>query len=233
MASIDGEGNIILWKLTGDPLGRILSSQEQGVDSFAFSPSSQKMAVTRGRTLEIWQLADIPPLSTTLTFTKDQKTNKIHRLEDLKQKATGEDDDGNQRFHSLAFSPNRETIATADYDGDMYLLDLKQGNQIGETVSTGQHMIALAFNSEGTALAASTVFRYSQTEDMNEEQTISLWNVSRGELLRKLPDHKGMATCMAFSPDGRLLASRRLSREPLLVGRIHGNKTATGFGPKY
>jgi WD40 repeat protein len=207
IASMDGEGNIILWKLTGDPLGRILSSPVHGVGSFAFSPCSRKLAVATGRTLEIWQLAGIPPSSVTVTCRKDEKTKKIERLDDSQQIETGDDDHRPEGFHSLAFNPNGETLAVADPDGDVYIWDVKHGKQISETLSTGEPMIALAFDSEGKTLAASTVFRYSQTEDMEEEQIVSLWDVSRGESLRKLPGHKGMATCMAFSPDGRLLAS--------------------------
>jgi WD40 repeat protein len=43
IASIDEEGNIILWKLTGDPLSRILKAAEPEVNSFAFSPDDKKI----------------------------------------------------------------------------------------------------------------------------------------------------------------------------------------------
>jgi WD40 repeat protein len=127
-------------------------------------------------------------------------------LEDRGQKAA-RDDDNYLYFQALSWSPNGQTLSMADSDGDMHIFDLKHGKQTGKTISTGEPMIAFAYNSEGQPMAASTAFVYSQTENMKEEQAISFWNMSRGDMLRKLPGQIGMATCMAFSPDARLLVS--------------------------
>jgi WD40 repeat protein len=229
IASMDGEGNIILCE-TMVTLGRILSSPVHGVGSFAFSPCSQKLSVATGRTLKIWKLAGIPPSSATVTCRKDEKTKKIERLDDSKQIETGDDDHRPEGFHSLAFNPNGETLAVADTDGDVYIWDLKHGKQIGETVSTGEPMIVLAFNSEGKTLAASTVFRYSQTEDMKRNRLFSVGCVPGG-VPAKTPRPQRHGHLYGLQPGRQAAGFRGLCRQPLLVGSVHGDKTATGFEP--
>src|SRR5262249_43770079 len=39
------------------------------------------------------------------------------------------------------------------------------------------------------------------------QTTIPLWDTATGKLVRRLPGHKGLIDTIAFSPDGRLLAS--------------------------
>lgn len=207
IASCDQQGSIVLWNLTGDPLGRIFEIKKENVGPFVFSHNSQKLAVAEERILEIYDMADVPHVSSTLRFKKDKDTLKI-QSGDLKHKEN--EDQYEIFFNVLAFSPNGQNLAMAESDGDILLVDLNQGIQIGKTISTDEGKIVFGFNSDGQALAASTVyvnFQMGGLEEERKERTISLWNLTRGEFLRKLPGHKGMVTCMAFSPDGRLFTS--------------------------
>jgi WD40 repeat protein len=100
---------------------------------------------------------------------------------------------------SVAFSPDGKRLASAGADRKVKVWDLETG---GVTLSRDGHegvltgaAYAVSFSPDGRCLA------YGVDGD------VVLWDLSAGQELFHLRGHERFATCVAFSPDGRLLVS--------------------------
>ena len=114
-------------------------------------------------------------------------------------KSTDVNDDfiGNYK-HSINFSPNDELLAVGTND-EIHILDARPD------ASTFKHMViprggrySVEFSPNGQILASAAT---------NTDTTIDLYRVPSGELIGQLRGHSRYISDLAFSPDGRLLAS--------------------------
>jgi WD40 repeat protein/tRNA A-37 threonylcarbamoyl transferase component Bud32 len=121
----------------------------------------------------------------------------------------------------VAVSPDGRTLATGADDGSVSLWDLATGKRrvqllasrhsrtyvpLIEAILTarcpvkpkfyGDQMHALTFSSDGRLLAAAT-----------EDGHVQLWDASTGKEWATLPGAQAEVSCLAFSPDSKLLAS--------------------------
>lgn len=99
--------------------------------------------------------------------------------------------------NSLAFSPDGTTLATGHYDGVIKTWDAKTG-QLLKTMNSSGVIESLVFNPEGNILASGESYF---------SNSIKLWRVDTGELLRALEGHQHGVDFLIFSPDSRFLAS--------------------------
>lgn len=72
----------------------------------------------------------------------------------------------------------------------------------------GDRVSKLSFSPDGRKLAAAKGLRFNVSyEGSSFDMAITLWDVSTGEILHVLHDHKQAVNWLPISPDGRLLAS--------------------------
>jgi hypothetical protein len=96
-------------------------------------------------------------------------------------------------------SPDGQTVATGDFDGEVILWDVASGDPL-RTLSNGGEVRTLAFSPDGQMLA-------SAGGGVDPDSTIKLWRVSDGALLRTLFGHGIGVRSVDFSPDGEMLIS--------------------------
>jgi RNA polymerase sigma factor (sigma-70 family) len=112
---------------------------------------------------------------------------------------------GNQRVGAVALSPDDQALAVAGSDGTINLLDFHTGKSIQRFVGHAEEVSALAFSPDGKLLASGRDFDYPRKH--GQDNPIQLWDVATGKELRLLVGHKDAVMSMAFSPDGKALAS--------------------------
>ncbi|KIO30953.1 hypothetical protein M407DRAFT_68604, partial [Tulasnella calospora MUT 4182] len=231
LASGSADQTIRLWDAkTGAPIGEPLRGHEGWgwVQSVAFSPDSNLLASgSADKTIQLWDAKTGAPIGEPLrghdssvpsvAFFPDGKllasgsNDKTIRLWDAKTRAPiGEPLRGHEGWvQSVAFSPDSNFLASGSADKTIRLWDAKTGTPIGEPLRGHDNEInSVAFSPDGKLLTSES-----------DDQTIRLWDAKTGALIQKslshhddqinkpLRGHDGLVLSVAFSLDGKLLAS--------------------------
>ncbi|PSB42560.1 WD40 repeat domain-containing protein, partial [Chamaesiphon polymorphus] len=99
-------------------------------------------------------------------------------------------------IHSLAFSPDGNSLASGDFNGDIRLWDMHT-HQLQSILKGHTNWVQTVTYSPNRHLLASGSF----------DSTVKLWDLSTGECLKTFTDHTQAVCAVAFSPDGNILAS--------------------------
>jgi WD40 repeat protein len=187
-SSANPDGTIKLWDVNTYKLKTSLKSNDWivvSVWSIALSPDGKTLASAHhtDSTVKIWDL-------TTQTM---QRTLRGHIW----------------AVHSVAFSPDGQTVASGSFDSNIKLWNVRTGRQIynlnGPSHSpvgvvksffSDNIIYTVAFSPDGQTLASG-----------GAKQPIKLWRLSNGELRMILTGHSTDVYTVAFSPDGKNLAS--------------------------
>lgn len=97
-----------------------------------------------------------------------------------------------EQVEDIAFSFDEKILASGGRDGAVKLWDTASGM---EFLTIGGHSNALAFSPISYVLAH------------GNDKDIEIWDAAASEKIQTLTGHTGIVTAVAFSPDGKILAS--------------------------
>ena len=96
----------------------------------------------------------------------------------------------------LAFSIDGMLLASASYDHNVSLWDVRTGQRKATLKGHAHWVECVSFSNDGTLLASASL-----------DGTIKLWDAKTGQEKATLKDHDGGVFAVAFSPDSTILAS--------------------------
>ena len=222
IASTSHEGTIHLWDVGTGELKTTLKRHTTHVLSIAYSPDGKIIAAaSRDKTVSLSD-ATTGELINTLTghtdvvssvaYSPDGSTIVSTSMDDTIQlwdAATGEHKTTlrghNYYVSSAVYSPDGNTIASRGWDG-VFFWDLTLGEAKATIKKSVRGIAALAYSPDGNTIAIA-----------NADGTVSLWDAgtehnsgvpqSKYALKSFITGHKKWADCLAYSPDGKTIAS--------------------------
>jgi WD40 repeat protein len=121
----------------------------------------------------------------------------------------------------VAFSPDGKWLASAGQDRTVRLWDATTGEPRHTLKGHTAEVLSVAFSPDSKYLASSGG-AYLGGKDGSVGCEVKVWNPATGALVHKLKGHRWMVNCMAFSPDGKTLASGSGFVEPNAYGATGG-----------
>jgi WD40 repeat protein len=149
---------------------------------------------------------------------------------------------GQRSITGMAISAEGNTVAVVEYDGSrpdvgLYELDgerkLKTLEPFGKRSGSDAWISHLAFSPDRKRLAIGLRYQLEPDPRENSSQlTIQLWDVSGGKLIRSFRRDENAPGKIAFSHDGRWLASAATGKTPLQLWKVANGTEVRRFGEK-
>jgi WD40 repeat protein/serine/threonine protein kinase len=217
LLAISMVGKTYLWNIPENKLAATLPGEEGDTfkGSLAFSQDGEKLALASDRReLLLWDTVKSEEISRiyvrwepqALGFSKDgehlvyslwwRSGLQLWDIEARQHVDTPDPLKGVDFSVTLALSPDQETLAVGCWNGDIFLLDPTEWDQVGRLQGHTFWVASLKFSPDGSRL-------YSASAD----QRIMAWDVDTKQLLGTLKGHRHEIYDMDLSPDGSLLAT--------------------------
>lgn len=126
----------------------------------------------------------------------------------------------------IAFSPDGKILASGGKEGTIRLWDVVTGEQKKQLTGHKWTISSLAFSPDGQTLASAIGHEAEMIPpQIGIEIDIKLWNIDTGEVAATFRGHGKDITSLAFSPDGKTLASSGKDSKVLLWNVATGRNT--------
>ncbi|MCX7427696.1 MAG: SUMF1/EgtB/PvdO family nonheme iron enzyme [Planctomycetia bacterium] len=221
LASGSQDATVRLWAVATGENTRTFKGHTRGIGSVAFSPDGKTLASgSWDKTIKLWDVATgrqsalLSGHTCAVRYSPDGKTlasaggDKRIKLWDVASgKNTANISGYIARIYCVAFRPDGKTLAAATGEPVIKLWDTATGENIATLRQDGGQINCVAYSPNGETLASAAgrdVFKIGFTWG---DTTVRLWDLATGKntvVLRGRP--KGFWV-VAFSPDGKTLAS--------------------------
>jgi len=229
LAFASSDATIRLWDVATRKELRILAGHKGMPYAASFSPDSRLLASTAAdERIRLWDVAAGKELRAfpgrgcgCVRFTPDGKTLIANERQGqdvctrLWNVATGEEIGTNKpgQFSPLALAPDGTSVACAgDFvDRSVHLLDIATGKEIRTFSKHEGPVSAAAFSPDGKLLASGSRGTIADSSDPSTldgrpNRSIRVWEADTGKELVGM-EAGGVIACLAFSPDGKVLAA--------------------------
>ena len=239
LASGSADSTIRLWDVaTGSPRGEPLQGHTAAVQSVAFSPDGKTVASgSADKTIRLWDVAshrtrDVPFVGYTervqrVAFNREgtrlisahaDGARILWNISTTAPPTVGHLFSFSPRvLSSVAVGPDGKTFTNGSVDGTLTLTNIGFNPRVSE--ETGRlfnqrlpghsaNVQSVAFSPDGKTLASGSCAVNVDDETLCDHGEIRLWQTDSGQPLGPpLTGHDGTVLSLAFSPDGKTLAS--------------------------
>jgi WD40 repeat protein/tetratricopeptide (TPR) repeat protein len=251
------DGSARLWEVVRPAAERLAISHDGPVSMATFSPDGRMLLTAADRSARLWDAetgkALVPPLSHSqplsyAAFSPDGKrvlTAGADAVARLWDSSTGEPQatvDHGGAISCAAFSPDGRRVVTGGDHRKALVWDADGGKPLLDPLEHPGPVNKIAFSPDGRVLVTACTFLHQ-----DECNTLTLrgqtrtWDAERGAPLGNPLGHDSKVLALAFSPDGRQLATAcddgtarvwDLAGAPIIPAMRHdGPVTAIGFSP--
>lgn len=209
LASGSWDRTIKLWHTGTGKLIHTLKGHTNYIHSLAITPNNQHLiSSSRDKTIKIWELntgtllysfntpgcvrsLDISSDGTLLATGSDDRTLKLWQISSGWLSLTDSLTNHTNWVRSVAFSPNRQLVASGSWDTVISLCQLNPAGKAKSIAALSGHtcyIYSVCFSSDSQMLASGS-----------KDGTIKLWDLQHPQCLHTLIGHSGPVYAVAFS----------------------------------